>query len=72
MVSWVLEEQLISLKFFKKTDEPNAAGLSTEEVDAIQKKIMQEFIDNSNPFYSSDEIKHKESLMEGRSMKLVN
>jgi len=59
------------LKYFKKSDEPNAPGLSNDEVDVIQKKIMQDFIENSNPFYSSDEIKHKESLMEGRSMKLV-
>ena len=59
------------MKFFKKTDEPNAPGLSNDEVETIQKKIMQEYIENSNPFYSSDEIKHKESLMEGRSMKLV-
>jgi len=60
-------------KFFKKTDEPNAPGLSTEEVETIQKKIMHDYIENSNnPFYSPDEIKHKESLMEGRSMKLVS
>lgn len=59
------------MKFFKKTDEPNAPGLSAEEVESIQKKIIQDFRDNSNPFYSSDEIKHKESLMEGRSMKQV-
>lgn len=66
-----MEDQLLSVKFFKKSDEPNATGLSTEEVDYIQKKIMQDYIENSNPFLSSDEIKHKESLMEGRSMKLV-
>lgn len=62
---------MISVKFFKKGDEPNAAGVSQEEVENIQKKIMQDYIENSNLFYSSDEIKHKESLMEGRSMKLV-
>lgn len=59
------------MKFFKRNDEPNAPGVPQEEVELIQKKIMQEYIENSNLFYSSDEIKHKESLMEGRSMKLV-
>lgn len=70
-VNWLAEEKLISTKFFRKGDEPNAAAVSLEEVEIIQKKILAEYIENSNPFYSSDEIKHKESRMEGRSMKMV-
>jgi hypothetical protein len=34
-VSWVNEENLENIKFFKMNDEPNAKGLSIEEVTEI-------------------------------------
>lgn len=39
-VSWVCDENLECTKFFKQNDEPNAKGLSYEEVSEIQKLLV--------------------------------
>ena len=67
---WADDSSLCSVKFFKFNDEPTAVGVSEEEVQQIRQKMMNEENENSS-FHSSEDYKHKESLMEGQSMKLI-
>lgn len=66
---WVEDPKLTHVKYFRFNDEPVAAGLTEEEVMKIRQRLLN---DESNfySFHSSEEYKHKESLMEGQSMKM--
>lgn len=57
------------MKYFKFNDEPTAPGVSEEEVTQIRQKMMDE--ENGTSFQSSEDYKHKESLMESQSMKQI-
>lgn len=39
-VSWRTDENIEDVKYFKMTDEPNATGLTLEEVAEIQKHLQ--------------------------------
>ena len=58
------------MKYFKFNDEPTAPGVTEEEVMQIRKKMMDEETGNAS-FNTSEDYKHKESLMESQSMKLI-
>jgi hypothetical protein len=58
------------VKYFKFGDEPNAAGLTEAEVEAIQKKLAEEM--GAGRGMASEDYKHKESRWEAQSMKNVN
>lgn len=64
----------MKVKFFTRSDKPSAAGLTHEEVENIQKKMIKESFNDQNPFFEEvqgEELKHKESKMEGNSLKKV-
>jgi hypothetical protein len=64
-VKWLDDPKLLNIKYFRFTDEPTHPGLTEAEVEQIQKEAK----DNSL-FMNSEDYKHKESLMEGISMKM--
>lgn len=61
------DESLIQYKVFKKDDEPNAKGLSYEE---HQQYLAQYSLQLRNSIIrTSEDMKHHESLEEGKSYK---
>ncbi len=60
-----MEENLIQVKFFKAGDEPNARALTKEEVEEIQKTLPS----SNSPH--GDDLKHKDAILEGKSMMRV-
>ncbi len=57
------------MKYFRFNDEPTFRALTEEEVAQIQEKMLH---DKTFPnSLSSEDIKHKESQMEGNSFKIV-
>ena len=72
--SWASDHKITKVRYFTRTEKPSAPGLTIEEVEKIQKKIVQEQNNSQNPFFEDakgEELKHKESLMEGNSLKKV-
>jgi hypothetical protein len=60
----------VSFKYFLATDEPAHPGLSDEEVRKIQEEIMERH--RAGGFnMTPDDLKHRESRLEGNSMKIV-
>ena len=57
------------MKYFKKEDEPNAKDLT--DADIYEYKVKLEKENYNNIYLDSEQIKHKESLMEGDAMKKV-
>lgn len=60
----------MKVKYFRFNDEPTHRALTEEEVTQIQEKIGDE---NRAVLatIANEDIKHKESAMEGRSLKMV-
>lgn len=61
------DEQLTDIKIFRKEDEPNARPLSDADLYEYQLRLKSE--NRSATYFTPEELKHKESLMEGESMK---
>lgn len=68
-IRWEDDGALVKVKYFKFGDEPNAAGLTEAEVEAIQKKLAEEM--GAGRGMASEDYKHKESRWEAQSMKNV-
>lgn len=67
---WNEDTGLVKIKFFRSSDEPSHRALTEDEVHQIQQQVEDTKALAAN--LSSEDIKHKESQMEGRSMKMVN
>lgn len=60
------------MKFFRNNDEPSHPALTEEEVKKIQEEIMERFKNSLGIMGTNEDIKHRESMMEGNSMKQVS
>jgi hypothetical protein len=66
-VHWRPEDSLVQTRYFRFNDEPTAKGLTIEEVESIQNKLLE----NASLPTSTEEYKHKESRWEAESLKSV-
>eukprot|EP01017_Pseudomicrothorax_dubius_P017328 TRINITY_DN19583_c0_g1_i1.p1 TRINITY_DN19583_c0_g1~~TRINITY_DN19583_c0_g1_i1.p1 ORF type:complete len:768 (-),score=136.94 TRINITY_DN19583_c0_g1_i1:11-2314(-) len=65
-VVWREDELLTRIKFFRSSDEPSAPALSPEEVEAIQRKMIE---DPKLALHHTEDYKHKESRWEAESLR---
>ncbi|CAD8151296.1 unnamed protein product [Paramecium pentaurelia] len=68
-VKFQRDELLLNFKYFKRDDEPNQRGMTMEEVIQFQKLYAGE-IKRLNQINGAYNIKHRESLMEGKEHKM--
>ena len=59
----------MKVKYFRFNDEPAHRALTEEEVTQIQEKLLSD--KSAIGLMSSEDLKHKESQMEGNSFKIV-
>jgi hypothetical protein len=64
---FVKDDHLLNIKIFRKEDEPNAKPLNDTDLYDYQLRLKSE--NRSTTYFNPEELKHKESLMEGESMK---
>ncbi|CAD8051697.1 unnamed protein product [Paramecium primaurelia] len=68
-VKFQRDDLLLNFKYFKRDDEPNQRGMTMEEVIQFQKQYAGE-IKRLNQINGAYNIKHRESLMEGKEHKM--